>query len=389
MRLELHGLDRSAPPCVVVANHSQLSRWRGAARRPCRPASASSSSARCQRCRWPALLLRRIGAEFVERARPPAGARDARRLLRKPLSGQALVFFPEGTFSLQPACCAFHIGAFAAAARADLPVVPVAIRGTRRLPAPGQPSGRIPEVLACRRSRRSHRPRSSASGRAPRRCARRRAPHCSRRSGSPTSSRQVTLEEAYRVSERDVMHYDAVIVGAGPAGLACAIRLRQLEPQRTVCVLEKAATIGAHLLSGAILDPIALDTLWPEWRATAAGDLRAGDAAMSSGYLTRAARGGAADAAAAAQSRQFHRLARAAHGAARDARREPRGGCIPELRRQRSRCSMRPARSRGCSSGIWAPIATAARSRGSPRGSRCVPRLPSSPRGAAAASRNS
>ncbi len=57
------------------------------------------------------------------------------------------------------------------------------------------------------------------------------------------------------MNERDVMNYDVVIVGAGPAGLAAAIRLRQLNPERSVCVLEKAPTIGAHTLSGAILDP--------------------------------------------------------------------------------------------------------------------------------------
>ena len=67
---------------------------------------------------------------------------------------------------------------------------------------------------------------------------------------------------------RDVMNYDTVIVGAGPAGLACAIRLRQLAPERSVCVVEKASSLGAHTLSGAIIDPAPLDALLPEWRST-------------------------------------------------------------------------------------------------------------------------
>ena len=66
--------------------------------------------------------------------------------------------------------------------------------------------------------------------------------------------------------ERDVMQYDVVIVGAGPAGLACAIRLRQLKPQLQVCVLEKAAAVGAQSLSGAVLEPGPLEALLPEWR---------------------------------------------------------------------------------------------------------------------------
>jgi len=68
--------------------------------------------------------------------------------------------------------------------------------------------------------------------------------------------------------DRDVMEYDVAIVGAGPAGLACAIRLKQLEPGRSVCVLEKASTIGAHLISGCALETAPLDALLPNWRET-------------------------------------------------------------------------------------------------------------------------
>jgi electron-transferring-flavoprotein dehydrogenase len=68
------------------------------------------------------------------------------------------------------------------------------------------------------------------------------------------------------VTDRDVMQYDVVIVGAGPAGLACAIRLRQLKPELSVCVLEKSATVGAHMMSGCVMEPGPLDALLPEWR---------------------------------------------------------------------------------------------------------------------------
>jgi len=62
------------------------------------------------------------------------------------------------------------------------------------------------------------------------------------------------------------MPYDVVIVGAGPAGLACAIRLKQLKPELTVCVLEKASAVGAQSLSGAVLEPGPLEQLLPEWK---------------------------------------------------------------------------------------------------------------------------
>ncbi|MEY4761002.1 MAG: hypothetical protein RLZZ200_858 [Pseudomonadota bacterium] len=66
--------------------------------------------------------------------------------------------------------------------------------------------------------------------------------------------------------ERDVMEYDVLIVGGGPAGLATAIRLKQLKPDLNVCLLEKGAAIGAHALSGAVLEPGPLDELLPGWR---------------------------------------------------------------------------------------------------------------------------
>jgi electron-transferring-flavoprotein dehydrogenase len=67
--------------------------------------------------------------------------------------------------------------------------------------------------------------------------------------------------------QRDVMEYDVVIVGAGPAGLACAIRLKQLKPAVNVCVLEKGSAVGAHSLSGAVLEPGPLEALLPEWKS--------------------------------------------------------------------------------------------------------------------------
>lgn len=68
--------------------------------------------------------------------------------------------------------------------------------------------------------------------------------------------------------ERDVMEYDIAIVGGGPAGLSCAIRLKQLKPDTNICVLEKASAVGAHALSGAVMEPGPLDALLPEWRQT-------------------------------------------------------------------------------------------------------------------------
>jgi electron-transferring-flavoprotein dehydrogenase len=69
---------------------------------------------------------------------------------------------------------------------------------------------------------------------------------------------------------RESMEYDVVVVGAGPAGLAAAIRIKQLSAETTVCVLEKGSEVGAHILSGAVMDPIALSELVPDWKAKGA-----------------------------------------------------------------------------------------------------------------------
>jgi len=72
------------------------------------------------------------------------------------------------------------------------------------------------------------------------------------------------------IAAREAMEFDVVVVGAGPAGLASAIRLKQLDPERTVCVVEKGGEVGAHILSGAVIETRALTELLPDWRDTGA-----------------------------------------------------------------------------------------------------------------------
>lgn len=126
--------------CVVVANHaSNLDGVVMTAVLP--PRFGFVIKREMSRVPLAGLLLRRLGSQFVERFNRSRGAADARRMMRTAVNGHSLVFFPEGTFSLQPGLLKFHTGAFVTAARAGCPVVPAIVRGTR-LALP--PKGKLP-----------------------------------------------------------------------------------------------------------------------------------------------------------------------------------------------------------------------------------------------------
>src|ERR671919_611739 len=74
---------------------------------------------------------------------------------------------------------------------------------------------------------------------------------------------------AEELPPRESMEFDVVIVGAGPSGLAAAIRLKQLNADLSIVVVEKGSEVGAHILSGAVIDPVSLDQLVPDWREDA------------------------------------------------------------------------------------------------------------------------
>jgi 1-acyl-sn-glycerol-3-phosphate acyltransferase len=136
LRVRMFGATALPHPCIVVANHASY--LDGIVLAACLPPDFGFVIKReMDSVPLAAWLLRRIGAEFVERNGQAATTRDALRLVRHARDGRALAVFPEGTFSREPGLLPFHPGAFAAAARAGFPIVPTLIRGTRACLAPG------------------------------------------------------------------------------------------------------------------------------------------------------------------------------------------------------------------------------------------------------------
>jgi 1-acyl-sn-glycerol-3-phosphate acyltransferase len=132
VRLVVQGLERlPAGSCVVVANHASY--LDGIVMKAALPPRFSFVIKR-EAASMPVagFLLRRIGSEFVDRHSEGGRRRDAMRVMRRAEEGAALVFFPEGTFDEVPGLKRFHIGAFAAAVRGGMPLVPVVIHGARR-----------------------------------------------------------------------------------------------------------------------------------------------------------------------------------------------------------------------------------------------------------------
>jgi 1-acyl-sn-glycerol-3-phosphate acyltransferase len=136
IRFKLRHADRlPTDTCVVVANHASY--LDGVVLKAALPARFGFVIKReMNNVPLAGLLLRRIGAQFVDRGKGHRGARDARRVLKVASSGASLVFFPEGTFEHEPGLLRFHSGAFVTAVRNGYPVVPMVIRGTRKILPP-------------------------------------------------------------------------------------------------------------------------------------------------------------------------------------------------------------------------------------------------------------
>ena len=137
IRLSVEGMDQlPRVPCVVVANHaSYIDGLVAAAALP--PDFAFVIKREMVRVPLASLLLRRLGSAFVDRFDRHKGASDARRVWKLAATGQSLVFFPEGTFNEVRQIGKFLGGAFTTAARSEIPVVAMAIHGTRGVLPPG------------------------------------------------------------------------------------------------------------------------------------------------------------------------------------------------------------------------------------------------------------
>jgi len=133
MSVTVRGLEKLPPGhCIVVANHASY--IDGVLLFGFLP-PRFSFVIKGEMKHFPAvnILLRRIGARFVERFKPSGSARDARHLLRAASGGESFAFFPEGTFLAHPGLDRFRAGAFAAAIKGGMPVVPVVLSGSRRV----------------------------------------------------------------------------------------------------------------------------------------------------------------------------------------------------------------------------------------------------------------